>query len=66
LFKKIFKIKPELVDSVFIFIPQTKVKEGVIEGTTHKKLQREIVSAFWRLAGVVNLGIIPVNLEIGL
>jgi len=35
----------------------------VIQGSTHQELQRQVVRAFARIASIVALGIIPVELR---
>lgn len=43
---------------------ERKMAYSIVEGSAHKKLEREVVRPFGRLAGVVHLRVIPVDLRI--
>ena len=37
---------------------------SIVQGTTHQELEGEVVSPFGGFAGVVHLGVIPVDLRV--
>ena len=63
LIDEVLEVETEFVDTLTVVVLQAEVEESIVEGTAHQVLDAEVVRAFWLLASVSKLSLVPVQLR---
>ena len=59
---KVLEIETKLIDALVILFLQAEIEEGIVEGTAHQVFNAKVVRAFWLLASIGKLSLVPVQL----